>query len=162
MKQVASGTQQTRKAYHEEHEEREEHEGSQKMSLHVESPLPEATEQLIHQTIGAAIQVHRMLGPGFHESIYEKALCHELELQQIEFEAQKQIEIVYKGMLVGKQRIDLLIAQTVIVELKAVDALLPLHQAQIISYLRATHLQAGLLINFNVYRLKEGVRRVII
>ncbi len=132
------------------------------MQLQIDSPLPAATEELIRCIIGAAIQVHRALGPGLGESLYEQALCHEFVLQQITYECQKQVKVTYKDVIIGVQRVDLIVEDAVIVELKAVDALLPIHHAQIISYLRATHLQAGLLINFNVSRLKDGVRRVVI
>lgn len=132
------------------------------MQLQVDSHLPETTEELIRRIIGAAIQVHRALGPGLGESLYEQALCHEFALQQIAYECKKQVKVMYKDVLVGVQRVDLIVDETVIVELKAVDGLLPIHQAQIISYLRATQLQAGLLINFNVNRLKDGVRRVVV
>ena len=112
--------------------------------------------------IGAAIEVHRTLGPGFLESIYEEALCYELELREIPFQRQPPISVTYKGRSVGEGRMDLLVDTKLVVELKSVDALAPLHTAQLLSYLRAGNYQAGLLFNFNVKLLKEGgIKRLI-
>ena len=118
-------------------------------------------DQLAHAVIGAAIEVHRQLGPGFLESVYEEALCIELEDRRIPFERQKEISVLYKGRPIGVQRIDLLVGQSLVVELKAVEALAEIHQAQVISYLKATHLLLGLLINFNVPVLKSGIQRIV-
>jgi GxxExxY protein len=117
-------------------------------------------DRLAHEVIGAAIDVHRHLGPGFLESVYEEALCVELRLRGIPFARQVAIDMTYKGHPVGEARLDLLVGGALIVELKAVDALNPIHYAQVISYLRATDKHLGLLINFNVFRLKEGIKRV--
>jgi GxxExxY protein len=119
------------------------------------------TDELARAVIGAAIEVHRQLGPGFLESIYEEALCVELEDRQIPFERQKEISVLYKDRPIGQQRIDLLVGESLIVELKAVDALAEIHKAQVISYLKATHLSLGLLINFNVPVLKNGIQRIV-
>jgi GxxExxY protein len=119
-------------------------------------------DQLVHDVIGAAIEVHRMLGPGFLESVYEEALCVELKLRGIPFERQVNHGVDYKGHHVGDGRLDLLIDKTLIVELKAVEELVPIHTAQVISYLKGTGYRLGLLINFNVPVLKEGIRRVIL
>ncbi|HTY87247.1 MAG TPA: GxxExxY protein [Candidatus Acidoferrum sp.] len=119
------------------------------------------TDELARAVIGAAIEVHRQLGPGFLESIYEEALGIELEGRNIPFERQKEISVLYKRRQIGGQRIDLLVGDSLIVELKAVDALADIHTAQVISYLKATGLSLGLLINFNVPVLKQGVRRII-
>jgi GxxExxY protein len=118
-------------------------------------------DELARAVIGAAIEVHRQLGPGFLESIYEEALCIELENRQIPFERQKEISVLYKGRPIGTQRIDLLVGELLIVELKAVEALAEIHKAQVISYLKATHLSLGLLINFNVPVLKNGIQRIV-
>ena len=99
--------------------------------------------------------------PGFLESIYEEALCIELEDRQIPFERQKEISVLYKDRQIGQQRIDLLVGKSLIVELKAVEALAEIHKAQVISYLKATHLSLGLLINFNVPVLKNGIQRIV-
>ncbi len=122
----------------------------------------EDIDRLAHDVIGAAIEVHRNLGPGFLESVYEEALCVELGLRGIEFERQLSHGIDYKGHRVGEGRLDLVIGKRLIVELKAVESLAPIHTAQVISYLKATGCQLALLINFNVSVLKEGIRRVIL
>jgi GxxExxY protein len=119
------------------------------------------TDELAHIVIGAAIEVHRHLGPGFLESIYEEALCVELTDKRIPFERQKEINLLYKDREIGRHRIDLLVGKLLIVELKTVEALAEIHQAQLISYLKAMRLTLGLLINFNVPILKNGIRRVI-
>jgi GxxExxY protein len=118
-------------------------------------------DELAHAVIGVAIEVHRQLGPGFLESVYEEALCIELADKRISFERQKEISVLYKGRPIGKQRIDLMVGEVLIVELKAIDALAEIHKAQVISYLRATGLPLGLLINFNVSVLKNGIQRVV-
>jgi GxxExxY protein len=122
----------------------------------------EIENRLSGLVIGAALAVHRELGPGYLESIYEEALCHELTLRDIPFMRQVPIRVTYKGRAIGEARLDLLIDSELIVELKAVDALLPLHQAQVISYLRATGHRLGLLINFNVPALRMGIKRIVL
>lgn len=110
--------------------------------------------------IGAAIEVHRALGPGLLESAYEICLCRELSLGGISFERQKAIPLVYKGVMLDcGYRADVLVSGKVLVELKSIDTLLPIHEAQLLSYLKLTGLRAGLLINFNVRFLKHGIRR---
>jgi GxxExxY protein len=116
---------------------------------------------LATSVIDAAEEVHRRLGPGFLEVVYEEALCAELTLRGIPFERQVQLEIHYKGALVGRSRIDLLIARCLVLELKSVEMVLPLHWTQALSYLKATELPLALVINFNVPLLRRGVRRVI-
>lgn len=118
---------------------------------------------LSRQIIGAAIDVHRELGPGLLESIYEQCMVHELNLREIAYERQKVIPVVYKGMpLDTGLRIDLLVGGSVVVELKAVNHLDSVHQAQVMTYLRLTGCRLGLLINFNVTQLISGVRRVVL
>jgi GxxExxY protein len=117
--------------------------------------------QLANAVIGAALEVHRELGPGFLEAIYEKALCHELTLRNIAYVQQAEVNMRYKGFAVGEGRIDILVENRLVVELKAVDVLVPVHKAQVISYLKATNLLLGLLINFNVPILKNGIQRII-
>jgi GxxExxY protein len=124
-------------------------------------PIPAADEETAHQIIGAAIEVHRVLGPGFLESVYEKALAYELQLRGLKVETQKAILVPYKDIQIEGQRLDLLVGGRVIVELKTVEALAPIHQAQLLSYLKATKLRLGLLINFNVQVLKDGVKRLV-
>ena len=117
--------------------------------------------RLSQQVIGAAIEVHRHLGPGLLESVYEGALCVELSLRDIPFERQSTVELVYKGHRVGQGRLDLLIDGQLIVELKAVEALNEVHRAQVISYLKTTGRTLGLLINFNLPVLRSGIKRII-
>jgi len=117
--------------------------------------------QLTSKIIGAAIEVHKTIGPGLLESIYEDCLCIELERRRIPFERQKDIAVEYKGIkLESKYRIDILVNNLVIVELKSCDALLPIHEAQLLTYLKLTGLKVGLLINFNVPILKDGIKRM--
>ena len=119
-------------------------------------------DALARAVIGAAIEVHRILGPGYLESVYEEALALEFALRQIPFERQNPVSVIYKGHPVGASRLDFLVGGCLIVELKAVDALAPVHQAQVISYLKATGLHLGLLMNFNVPILKDGIRRMVL
>ena len=118
-------------------------------------------EKIVHQTIGAAIEVHRNLGPGYLESIYEEAFAIELATRNIQYIRQPEITVRYKKREIGKGRLDLLIENKLIVELKTVDNLLPIHKAQVISYLKAMKIQLGLLINFNCPILKHGIKRII-
>ena len=127
----------------------------------MKEPCDEA-DQIAHAVIGAAIEVHRHLGPGFLEAVYEEALCIELELRGVPFARQARVGVVYKGRPVGEGRIDTIVGDLVVVELKAVRALTPLDRAQAISYLKATRLELGLLINFNVPLLKDGIERVVL
>jgi GxxExxY protein len=120
------------------------------------------TNRLSEQIIGAAIEVHKALGPGFAESVYENALSVELNVRNIPFRCQEPITLKYKDRVVGKGEIDLLVADKIIVELKSVESLAAVHKAQVISYLKAKHLQVGLIINFNVPVLVDGVKRVIL
>ncbi len=117
---------------------------------------------LAASVVDAALEVHKALGPGFLESVYEEALCAELSLRGIPFERQKAVHISYKGNPVGKGRLDLLVGGQLVVELKAVAELAPIHTAQVISYLKTTGLSLGLLINFNVPLLKQGIKRVVL
>ena len=126
-----------------------------------EGRLGERSE-LTGVVIGAAIEVHRVLGPGFLESVYEEALCVELQLRGIPFRRQPVVAISYKGRLVGEGRLDLLVSNTLIVELKAVENLAPIHEAQVLSYLKMTSHTLALLINFKVRVLKDGIRRIIL
>lgn len=118
-------------------------------------------EELAKQFIDAALEVHRELGPGYDELIYENALAVELERRGIPFSRQKTIQVFYKGILVGEGRLDLLLDNKLVVELKAVDELNQKHLAQVISYLKATELPLGLLVNFHVSLLKNGLKRVV-
>jgi GxxExxY protein len=113
--------------------------------------------------IGAAIEVHRQLGPGLLEAAYEECLAYELNLRQIPFERQKPIPLTYKGVhLDCGFRIDLLVGDLVIVELKSVESLTSIHEAQMLTYLKLTGCQLGLLVNFNVVKLVNGIRRMVL
>jgi GxxExxY protein len=120
------------------------------------------TDEVTQRIIGAAIEVHRTLGPGLLESVYEECLEHEFRLRKVPFERQRRVPIAYKGHPVGVDlRMDFLVEDLVVVELKAIEKLLPVHGAQLLTYLRLTDKPLGLLINFNVSLLREGIRRVI-
>ncbi|HET8630423.1 MAG TPA: GxxExxY protein [Thermomicrobiales bacterium] len=117
--------------------------------------------QVAEAIIGAAIEVHRALGPGLLESVYEECLCRELTLR-MSFERQLQLPVEYKGLRLDvSYRLDIVVANAVVVEVKAVEALLPVHEAQLLTYLRLGGWQAGLLLNFNVPKLKQGIRRLV-
>ena len=116
---------------------------------------------LTGEVIGAAIEVHKTLGPGLLESIYEECLCKELELREIPYERQRELPIEYKGSkLENMYRLDIVVAEKLIVELKACDSIQPIHEAQLLTYLKLTGIKVGLLINFNVPVLKDGIKRL--
>lgn len=117
---------------------------------------------LSEKIIGGAIEVHRVLGPGLLESLYEKALCFELGERNLSVQNQFEIPILYKGQSLGTHRLDLLVENQIIVELKAVDRFDPVHQAQLLGYLKLANKPLGLLINFNVPVLKDGIKRIIL
>jgi GxxExxY protein len=119
--------------------------------------------ELTHQIIGAAIEVHRLLGPGLLESAYEECLCHELCQRGIPFERQKPIPVVYKGVKLDcGYRLDLLVAGRIILELKSAESLAPIHDSVLITYLKLSGHRIGLLMNFNVPILKKGIRRLVV
>ncbi len=132
-----------------------------KLGAHINAGLGTAGDSLTRRVIGAAIEVHRVLGPGLLESIYEEALCVELALGHISFERQVSMKVHYKQHDIGDARLDLLVCGQLIVELKTVDSLAPVHVAQLLSYLKINRLQLGLLLNFNVSELRHGIKRVI-
>ena len=121
----------------------------------------EDLDRLANAVIGAAIEVHRHLGPGYAENVYADALEVELKLRRIPYSREHEVSVSYKSVAVGKGYIDFLICGVLIVELKVVEALNPVHSAQVISYLKATGLTLGLLLNFNHSQLKNGIKRVI-
>jgi GxxExxY protein len=119
--------------------------------------------QITHEIIGAAIEVHKHLGPGLLESVYEECLFHELQLRKLRVERQKPVPVVYKQTKLDcGYRLDLLVEGRIVVELKAVDGLGPIHEAIILTYLRMSGHKLGLSINFNVCVLKDGIRRFIL
>lgn len=117
---------------------------------------------LTHQIIGAAIEVHKVLGPGLLESAYEECLVCELGLRNLQLERQKPLPLIYKDLkLECGYRVDLLVEDRVVVELKAIDALAPVHDAVVLTYLRLSGRRVGLLINFHVAVLKDGIKRFV-
>ena len=116
--------------------------------------------QLTGIVIGAAIEVHKTLGPGLLESVYEECLGHELKLRTVNFERQKELPIEYKGLKLNcGYRIDLLVQDQLILELKSCDAIQPIHEAQLLTYLKLSGIKYGLLMNFNTLYLKDGIKR---
>jgi GxxExxY protein len=132
------------------------------MKLRIESTLPPDLDELIQKIIGLAIEVHKNLGPGYIESIYEKAMCYEMDNAGISFLRQIEILVPYKDINLSGQRLDLLIEKQLIVDLKAVDQISSIHQAQILSYMKSQKVRAGLIINFKVQQLRFGIRRFVI
>ncbi|MBR5193503.1 MAG: GxxExxY protein [Bacteroidaceae bacterium] len=116
--------------------------------------------ELTYKIIGCAYDVHKALGPGLLESTYEKCLCFELEKLGIKYEKQKELPINYKGMAIDNgYRIDILVEDKIVIELKSVEILQPIHSAQLMTYLKLSQKKLGLLINFNVTNLQNGIRR---
>lgn len=125
-------------------------------------PIPEATERIAAVVIDAAFAVHRALGPGLLESVYEACLCHELSKRNIPFRSQVSLPVVYDSLrLDAGLRLDLVVGDAVIVELKAVEKNNPLFEAQLLTYLKLTGHRLGLLINFNVPLLRDGIKRMV-
>ena len=123
-----------------------------------EFPLKDITKKII----ACAIEVHSTLGPGLLESVYEEALMDEFELRGVNFERQKEIMLEYKGKSIGPHRIDFLIEDKVILEIKATEGMKKIFEAQILTYMKAMKKKVGLLINFNVERLKDGIKRLVL
>jgi GxxExxY protein len=112
--------------------------------------------------IGAAIDVHKFLGSGLLESAYEECFCHELNLRNVEYERQKPLPLIYKGLKLDcGYRMDVVVGGRVVVELKSVDKICPIHEAQLLTYLKLSGYRTGLLLNFNVHVLKDGLRRLV-
>jgi GxxExxY protein len=123
------------------------------------------TEQdpLTGKVIGAAIEVHRVLGPGLLESAYEECLCHELNLVGLAFERQVPLPVVYKGVRLDcGYRLDVVVEGRLVVELKTVERLMPVHDAQLLTYLRLSQIHTGLILNFNVPVLRDGIKRMVL
>jgi GxxExxY protein len=123
---------------------------------------PEHLQALARVVVDAALEVHKALGPGFIESVYEEALAIELGRRDVPFERQAIVRVIYKGVPVGEGRLDLLVDAALVVELKSVEVLAPIHVAQVISYLKALNRPLGLLITFNVPLLRDGIRRIVL
>lgn len=125
-------------------------------------PIPEEIEKLATAVVDAVFKVHNVLGPGLLESVYEACLCHELRLRGIPFKVQVPVPVSYEGLcLESGLRLDLLVADKLIVEIKAVEKMNPIFDAQLLTYLKMTGLRLGLLVNFNVALIKNGIKRVI-
>ena len=123
----------------------------------------DARDPLTQKVIGAAIEVHRELGPGLLESIYQRAMAVELGLQGLAFVAQKPLPVVYKGVSLGDDMfMDFVVENKLVVELKAVDALTGVHEAQLLTYLKLSKIRTGLLLNFNEKLLKNGLKRMVL
>lgn len=129
--------------------------------IRLEQRLDNELEELIHLTIGHCITVHRTLGPGVLEGIYRRAICLVLSAGGLSFEAEKAIPVSYRGEILCHQRLDLVVEQKLLLEIKSVERLAPIHHAQVRSYLRVSGLRAGLLMNFNVPLLPDGIRRIV-
>jgi GxxExxY protein len=124
--------------------------------------LSNGMELLSRDIVDAAFKVHKTLGPGLLESVYESCLCHELRCRGVPFQTQISLPVLYDGVRIDAGlRIDMIAAESIIVELKAVEALHPIHTAQLLTYLKLTGLRLGLLINFNVPLIRDGIRRII-
>jgi len=130
--------------------------------LRLPSPLPAETEDIVERVIGCGLEVHRQLGPGFLESIYQRALGLELHARGLSFAREVPIYVRYKHWSLPGQRVDLIVEDRVIVEVKAADRLARVHRAQVISYLKTTGLRVALVMNFKCRLFKDGLRRVIL
>src|SRR5688572_29613996 len=130
--------------------------------LHTYPPIPAETEHIATEIIGAAIEVHRHLGPGFLERIYQEALCLELDARGLAFERERAVVVRYRGTPIPGQRIDLIVANRVLVELKAAARIDVLHTSKMISYLRTVELRLGLLLKINCQTMKEGIKRIVV
>ena len=125
-------------------------------------PIPTNVELVGKEIIGAAIEVHRALGPGFLEKIYQEALCLEMHARGLHFERERPVNVVYRGIPIPGQRIDLIVDARVVVELKASSKIDLAHDAKVMSYLRTTGLRLGLLLNFNCPTLRDGIKRIVV
>lgn len=130
--------------------------------LRVSSPLSAEDEATITKVLDCAFAVHRARGPGFKERIYEIAFCLELDSRNVSFECERPVSVRYREWTIPGQRIDLIVEKRVVVEIKAVAKLRPLHRRQLVSYLRTLDLKAGILLNFNTNYIKHGLRRVVL
>ncbi|WP_442482153.1 GxxExxY protein [Aeoliella sp. SH292] len=125
-------------------------------------PVSSDVEALAKKVLDVAFKVHRSLGPGLLESVYERCICHELRKAGIEFVSQAALPIEYDDLVIdGGLRIDILVGGKLVVELKAVESLLPIHEAQLFTYIKLSHNRLGLLLNFNVPMLKDGIKRIV-
>ena len=137
--------------------------GSSKNQGKIYQPIPGDVEEIAKKILDAAYMVHTALGAGLIESVYETCLGYELSIMGVAFQAQAELPVVYKDITVGSGlRLDLLVEKCVIVEIKAVENIIPVHKAQLLTYLKLSGVRLGFLINFNVPRLKDGITRFVI
>jgi GxxExxY protein len=130
--------------------------------LRIETPLSDDLEAIVHRTIGCCITVHRTFGPGLSERAYTRAVCTELSAEQISFETEKCYPVFYRDRLICEKRVDFVIEQQLILEIKSVEQLAALHWAQVRSYLRISKLPVAMLMNFNVAVLPDGMKRIVL
>ena len=130
--------------------------------LKIDSPLTAQTEQLISRVIGCAIEVHKAIGPGFAESIYKRALCIEFDASGVPYDCERVVRLLHRGQPLGTFRLDVLVGNEVVVEVKSVERLLEVHRVQIRQYMRVSNIRAGLLMNFNVPVLPDGLKRFVL
>jgi len=130
--------------------------------LRVQTPLSDEVEELIRNTIGCCLAVHRALGPGLRELMYSRALCIELDANAIPHQRECRFPVRYRGHLLAEQRVDLVVKGQIVVEVKAVEQFAPVHHRQIVNYMRVAGVSAGLLVNFNVSCLKDGISRKVL
>ena len=130
--------------------------------LRVQSPLPPDVEQLMHDTIGCCIAVHRALGPGLLERLYSRAVCVELTAAGITFEREKRYPVWYREELLCEQSLDFVVGNQIVLEIKSIERFAPVHHAQILNYMRVARLRVGLLMNFNVVVLPDGMIRKVL
>lgn len=132
------------------------------MLTRVSPKLPPELEAIVTRTIGCAIRVHKKLGPGFREGIYQDAVRIDLTRHELPWDSELWIDVFYEGQPLRRQRLDLVVDRLIVVEIKAVERLHPVHEAQILSYMKAAHLPVGLLMNFNSKLLKSQLRRFVL
>jgi len=130
--------------------------------LRIQTNLSAEHEDLIHRTIGCCITVHRALGPGLLERVYATAVCLELQAQCIAFEKEKRYPVHYRDQLLCEHRVDLIVENQLLLEIKSVEQLASVHRGQVRTYLRVSKLQVGLLVNFNVGALPDGLKRIVL
>ncbi len=154
--------------YHEDHEE---HEGRKCQTLNkliikgkeLEMINTDKFSELSNKVIGCAIEVHKALGPGLLESTYQQCLCHEFSLNRIDFELEKPLPVNYKGCRLGcGYRMDILVENEILIELKSVEKLIPIHEAQLLAYMKLAKIKKGFLINYNVIVLKDGLKSFVL
>jgi GxxExxY protein len=130
--------------------------------MKIPSPLSDVVERLVHDTIGCCVTVHRELGPGLLENTYCRAVCLELAAADIRFEREKTYPVVYRGQQLCEHRLGFVVGGEIVLEIKSVEHLARLHHSQLLNYMRVAHLRAGLLMNFNVAVLRDGLCRKVL